>query len=343
MVWAIACSLAAIAGVASADSKCTMARAADWTVRLERGLVIVDGAINGQKVAVMVDTGGTTMILRSATDRLGLVRHEAPGYRAFGVGGETYVEATNVEEFKLGAMTRRNWRVMVAGEYSFGAAADFILGEDFLEQLDVEFDLPHNALRLYQVKDCEGVVLSYWSPQASQVDFEPSYDTGGLIAVPVQINGRRLQAVLDSGASSSTLDKPVAEQVGIRTDSPGVTPAGKLRGLGGKPIDAWFGPLQSFTIGNETISDTTIRFGDLWKDATYTPIGSHLPRKVEFTPALMLGLDFLRSHRVLVAHSQRKMYFSYEGGPVFQPRPVTSQGGKPQSSDRPGKTEPQAN
>jgi hypothetical protein len=30
-----------------------------------------------------------------------------------------------------------------------------------------------------------------------------------------------------------------------------------------------------------------------------------------------LGADFLRSHRVLVAHSQRKMYFTYAGGPVF--------------------------
>ena len=33
---------------------------------------------------------------------------------------------------------------------------------------------------------------------------------------------------------------------------------------------------------------------------------------------MMLGADFLRSHRLLVAHSQRKVYFTYAGGPVFQ-------------------------
>jgi hypothetical protein len=33
---------------------------------------------------------------------------------------------------------------------------------------------------------------------------------------------------------------------------------------------------------------------------------------------MLLGADFLRSHRVLVSHSQRKIYFTYVGGPIFQ-------------------------
>jgi hypothetical protein len=33
---------------------------------------------------------------------------------------------------------------------------------------------------------------------------------------------------------------------------------------------------------------------------------------------MLLGADFLRSHRVLIAHSQRKMYFTHAGGTVFQ-------------------------
>ena len=37
------------------------------------------------------------------------------------------------------------------------------------------------------------------------------------------------------------------------------------------------------------------------------------------TPAgMLLGVDFLKAHRVLVAHSQRKIYFTYVGGPVFE-------------------------
>ncbi|MEA1674201.1 hypothetical protein [Nitrospirillum sp. BR 11163] len=35
-------------------------------------------------------------------------------------------------------------------------------------------------------------------------------------------------------------------------------------------------------------------------------------------PDMLLGLDFLRAHRMFVAHSQHRIYFTYVGGPVFQ-------------------------
>jgi hypothetical protein len=57
----------------------------------------------------------------------------------------------------------------------------------------------------------------------------------------------------------------------------------------------------------------------LFKDAAYTETGSHVPRQVAGLQQMLLGVEFLRAHRVLVAHSQRKLYFGYVGGPVFQP------------------------
>jgi hypothetical protein len=33
---------------------------------------------------------------------------------------------------------------------------------------------------------------------------------------------------------------------------------------------------------------------------------------------MLLGADFLLAHRVLVAHSQRRIYFTNAGGPMFQ-------------------------
>ena len=45
--------------------------------------------------------------------------------------------------------------------------------------------------------------------------------------------------------------------------------------------------------------------------------GSHLQKQVGLRP-MLLGADFLLAHRVLVAHSQRKIYFTYAGGPIFQ-------------------------
>jgi predicted aspartyl protease len=300
---------------ANAASNCTLAQVADWPVLSSRGVPIVEGSVDGQKVGIALDTGGVTMMFRPSADRLGLTRHVAPGYRVFGVGGETYVESTEVDEFKIGALVRKNWQVMVAGERTLGSGVDLLLGEDVFDKVDVEFDLPHNRVRLFQPKDCDGVGLAYWSAQtASVVDM----DSESRIVVPVKINGQAMEAQLDSGPGTSVLDKSVAERLGLTTDAPGVAPAGKSGGLGAKSVDYFTARVQSFEIGGETIN---IRFADLWKDATTTPIGSHVPEKFGLTPALLLGSDFLRAHRVFVSHSQRKMYFTYEGGPVFQPEP----------------------
>lgn len=72
----------------AAASNCKMVQIAELPVRLAHNKLIVDGAINGQKIGVMLDTGAMhTLIVRSAAVRLGLARQEARGYRVFGIGG----------------------------------------------------------------------------------------------------------------------------------------------------------------------------------------------------------------------------------------------------------------
>ena len=55
---------------------------------------------------------------------------------------------------------------------------------------------------------------------------------------------------------------------------------------------------------------------DLFGKTTYYELGSRLPRMAEDTQ-MLLGLDFIRSHHVLLSQSHKKLYFSYNGGPVF--------------------------
>ncbi len=86
-------------------------------------------------------------------------------------------------------------------------------------------------------------------------------------------------------------------------------------------MDTWIGQFESFAIGNERIRNPKIHFADLWKHMTYTRTGSRLSTSFAGNPDLLLGADFLRAHRVLVARSQRKMYFTYAGGTVFPDTP----------------------
>jgi predicted aspartyl protease len=319
LVASVVIGVAIASGICTAaPSECKFMRIAEWPVRLEHNKLIVDGAINGRKIGIMLDTGaGQSLILRSAAIRLGLTLRRASRYRLFGLGGETDVEVAHLDEFKIGQATQKNWQVIVAGERDFGDDVTFLLGEDFFHKVDVEFDLAAGAVRLYQSKDCDGVSLAYWAANgAGQVEIEDVDGNHPQIVLTVQINGQPLRALLDSGASSSMLPMSDATQLGVTPQTPGVI-ARTASGLGAKTIDSWIGPFESFTIGDETIRNPQIRFADLWKDTTYGETGSRLQRQVGLRP-MLLGADFLLAHRVLVAHSQRRIYFTTAGVPMFQ-------------------------
>ena len=310
----------ALAGSAGAETaKCKLGRIAEWPLRAEYYRPVVAGEINGQKVGILIDTGAeVSLILRSAARRLGLTRGGAG--RVFGVGGEEHAEVTHVDEFRIGEAVRKNWRVLVAGEGESGDIAVF-LGDPFFEQFDVEFDLAHKAVRLYQTKDCDGVSLAYWAK--TEPAGEVPLEAGRGIRFTVSINGKPVRAELDSGASASLLSKPDAARLGVTPESPGVVPTACITDSGDskRKLESWVGQFESFAIGNERIRNPRIRFADLWSRTIYTETGSRLPTRFAGLPDMLLGADFLRSHRVLVSRSQRKMYFTYAGGTVFPSKP----------------------
>jgi predicted aspartyl protease len=316
---ALALVVTTIIGIVDAGaSSCKLNKIAEFPVRLDRSRLIIDGAINDHKIGIQLDTGAErSTILRAAADRLGLTRQPVRGTRMFGIGGETYVESAYIESFKIGETERKGWRPLVVGERDFGANVALLLGEDFFHQIDVEFDLANNAIRLFQPQNCDGVSLAYWTREdVSEVSIQSISDAHPQILLTVQINGKPMQALLDSGAAMSVVDKLDAARIGVTPDTPGVFRMGSGGGLGSRSVEYWSGPIQSFAIGNETIRDTSIVFADLWNGPKLTDRAT-LHANVPLNPSMLLGADFLRAHRVLVAHSQRKVYFTFTGGSVF--------------------------
>lgn len=286
-----------------AGSDC-MVRIAEWPVRLSHNnKLLIDGAINGQKVDVALDTGATfTVIIRSEALRLGLKPTSTKGLRIGGVGGVTDVEHVLVDEIRIGEARRKDWHLLVVGEQDFGREFSVLLGDDFLRTVDIEFDLPDNAIRLYQTDSCGGASLAYWAVSgAGEVAIEPYKERQPSVFLTVRINGQPIRALLDSGAQNSLLNKSVAARLGVKPGIPGVVAAGRVRGIGKNQVETWVAQFQSFAIGNETLKETAMLFADLPADVP-----------------MLLGADFLRAHRVLVAHSQRRIYFTYTGGPAFQ-------------------------
>jgi clan AA aspartic protease (TIGR02281 family) len=313
-------TLATACGSVVAASSCKLVKIAEWRVNPQASSLMVEGAVNGQKIGILLDTGARrSFVLRAAADRLGLTRQEAVGYRFVGIGGETHAEQTIIEEFKIGQAVRKNWRVLVLGERDHGQPYSVLLGYEFFELVDVEFDLPNGAVRMFQPQECGDTPLAYWGGAVDVVPLEID-NARPKILLSVKLNGKPLVAELDSG-SSTVISQLVAAQLGVTPDSPGTIAAGKARGIGAERPDQWYGSFESFSIGGEIIRNPQLRFTNLQFTGTQT--GSRLTTREEIRD-MLLGVDFLRAHRVYVAHSQRKVYFTYIGGRVFAPPPAAS-------------------
>jgi predicted aspartyl protease len=288
---------------AAATSDCKLMRIEEWTVRVERNLPVIDGEINHQKVGILLDTGAErSVITRSAASRLMLSRYDVTANRMYVVTDKP-IEAVRIDDLRIGQAKRSNWAVLLAPEHDFGSDTGLVLGQDFFANLDVELDFPNRAVRLFQTKDCAGAMLAYWAKGgASEVALE-----SGSLTFSVTVNGRPLRARLDTGTTVSALTTVDASRFGVTPKSPGAKPAGCTLGIGRKPVDYWSAPFESIAIGNEVIRSPTLRFGELFRQAE--PFAD--------LPQMVLGVDFLRAHRVYVAQSQRKLYFTYTGGTVF--------------------------
>jgi len=308
------------AGAASADSKCKFERITELPIWIEQGRPVTIGYLNGRKVGILIDTGsGQSFVERMALERLAVPGFRDVALRSFGGMSDPVAQTVEIQEFRLGRAVRKDWRVLVSPENSFGSDIAVSLGQEFFRNVEVEFDFPNAAMRLYQSEDCERTALSYWTGEpANEVPIERSSH----LRLTLQINGRPVLAQIDSGASQSVVDARAAARLGITRSTAGVIDGGCSAGLGRDPIQTWIAPFDLVTIGEEHIRNAKIRFGELWSGV----MTRSAPTALQRLPEMLLGVDFLRSHRVLVANSQNKIYFTYSGGPVFPPTVAASCG-----------------
>lgn len=192
------------------------------------------------------------------------------------------------------------------------------IGQDILGSADVEFDLAHDRLAFYQPKDCAKADLIYWSPNFSLAPLRRRDPALPHFATTVVVNGKAMQAMISTTTRYSTMDLGPARSVGVTPQSPGVR---RVARFDVKPQDAWVGVFTSVAIGDEQVKNVSLTFSDLWSQARATETGSRLAKAVEGFPPLVLGQDFLRAHRLLLATSQGRMYMTYNGGGIFKTAP----------------------
>ena len=259
--------------------------------------------IDGSDTRFAVDTGAFfNFMSRANALSLGLKLRAAPfGFRMTGVGGSADVDFAEVKSFGVLDTTFKRVAFIVGGtDMGYG-----LLGANLLDFSDLEVDLAHGKLTLFNADHCKNTGLAYWTKggnyNVADID-SASNRQDRRTFLKVTINGKHVRALLDSGAYATLLSRRAAERIGIDLKGSEAKADGAI-GVGGKSVRTWTVPIDSFSVGTETIQHSQMMVID----------GSLGDGETE----MLLGVDFFLAHHMYIANSQKKVYFTYNGGRVF--------------------------
>ena len=300
--------------------QCQLERYGTLPVEMLGGRATTMVKINGADTRFALDTGAFFNIMSNASaSSLGLKRRALPfGFHISGIGGAADAQYTRVKEFGILGTTLNNIDFLVGGsDAGYG-----LLGANLLDFADLEIDMAHGKFTLFKVDGCDKRPLAYWSQGRDyfMADIEPTgREIDRRTFIKVTINGKELRAMIDSGAYATVLTRSAAERVGIDLHAPDVKKDFSVSGFGAKTVPAWIVRIDAFSVGTETIQHSQMQVID----------GSFGDSRTD----MLLGLDYLLAHHMFIANSQRKAYFTYNGGRVFAYADAPSDSDKPDTGN----------
>lgn len=298
----------------AASARCQLQQVGVLPVDMQGLRPLVSTKINGAKARFILDSGGPySSIFQTAAAQYHLPLESIANDTAavVGYGGEESVRMTTVDQFEFLGVTLRKFQFLVFDHGTDSEVAG-VIGQNVLRGIsDVEYDFADGIVRFMKPVGCESQALAYWAVKTpySLVELQPMNDQQPHLSASATINGQRMTVWFDTGASRSLLSLEAAKRAGITPNSPGVPFLGLSGGIGPAPAKMWVAPIDSFQIGGERVAHTHLLVADTPRDAQGYDIRG--------LPDLILGADFFLSHRIYVAYSQDKLYFTYNGGPLF--------------------------
>ena len=296
----------ALGAWADAGAGCKLGVVAELPVTMSNMQPIVTAKINGADANFVADSGAFySMLSPAGAAEHKLKTQQAPlGLMVSGVGGVAGVSVATVKVFTLAGVPIPNVEFLVGGGEA-GSNSVGLLGQNVFRLADVEYDLAHGMIRLIHEEDCAKTNLAYWAvntgADVSGMDIQWTSPQSPHTSGTAFINGTRIHVIFDTGAGTSMVSLSAAKRAGISVDAPGVKYAGTSSGIGRSTVRTWIAPVASFKVGDEEIRNTHLRIGE----------------SVIESADMLIGADFFLSHRVYVTSKRAKLFFTYNGGPVF--------------------------
>ena len=242
-----------------------------------------------------IDTSKIVMLNQRQTEAISV----------YGTGGQPIREETAGQPVRIGRLDFPDVSFLVIPDQSAGdTGVAGMFGMDFLRGYDIELNLSQHWINLFSQDHCPGKVV-YWGEAYLQAPIEIS-DTGQIM-VEARLDGQRVQALIDTGASHSSIRQGDASWLfGFTAESPGVTAVDSTQAADGAVLTAYRAPFKTLELAGITFGNPDIHVLPNPKAINQSDHTSLAQRRED--AVLTLGVNELSRLRIYLALRERMLY-----------------------------------
>jgi predicted aspartyl protease len=276
--------------------------------------------INDAPRSMLVDTGGPfSSVTQQTVQELGLTTiQNGRGLRS--VNGAFTSLLARLPSITIGRLQQKNALYYVMPD-SGGNEFDGVLGGEFFKQYDTDLDFNSGKLNLFLQDHCPGQVVYWPNTGVAVVPFRT--DASNHITFRVELDGKQLEAALDTGASTTVLNLNDARRTfSVDVNAPDVEKVGEL--TGGYTANIYRRQFKTLAFEGVTIDNPMITLlPDMMNGAVVeqSQTGSLIGASRRGLPSLILGMSTMADMHIYIAYKERKLYIT-TANPQSAPRPA---------------------
>lgn len=256
------------------------------------GGITVMASIDGHDVRLLVDTAGIYNLLTETTvDTMQLSRHQMRRPLRLGASGELLSSSVSTKNFTLGNIVASSIDFVIIPDHTLvKGGAEGTLGPAFIAAYDVEIDPAHGKLNFFAPEHCPGQAVYWTNTPYAEIAFR--VDRALHIIIPVTLDGKVMEAEVDTGSTVSWIDKDTAQSAfGWGPDA--VPPAAP-----GEDERWYHYPFKSLSLNGVDVKNPKI-----------------LVARNAHHEGLVIGMDVLSKLHTFISYSENKMYITGANAP----------------------------
>jgi len=171
-----------------------------------------------------IDTGATqTVISERLVGEIGLKPITSTVVYGIGGSGKVDTKIYGVKELTLGDVKIKNIPIGTFNDPLVSQLADGILGTAALSDFIINVNYPANQLEISRKR----------SPITPGTEALPAWYFSNLLLIPLNVNGKQGNFIVDTGAVTTVLSHSMAAQLGVNQNTPGAKIDLGIAGVGG--------------------------------------------------------------------------------------------------------------